>query len=470
MDTINLVQEPLIVEIWQGNDWTVVSAGAPEDIIDGGISFLTLSDTPDTYKNQAGKTPVVNAEEDGLIFKTIVPAKFTGLSDCPSSYKNAANKFVRVKSDHSGLEFVNVAEGEVEDFTQLADVPGTYETFSGQVVRVNESENGLEFVPAEKTLPEHFDEKLEFTYPRLTVNKYGIITEIESQEAGTVLPSFEENHILVGDGSNIPVALPNGQDDSVLKCEGGVPSFSFLHTLKSSSGRIQFTILEDESVDTYMEVVETLDSVSTIACSSNTTNNVNLNLYAQNGGVINLGQGYNTVSLNVDTSVKKFVAVEGVNTITLVPRETGTIRIDPIYTSSYSYTNNVIDDNDLANKGYVDKAIAEAVSGSSRTLSISSPITITPTFSQQEVGTGIVGKILDEIKIAVTENFDTNAYITIGDDVDNDYLSDGPIYLNGGVELITIPCLTPIVRSSIKVYLVSSGATVGSATMVVKWM
>ena len=41
------------------------------NVIGGALSFLSLSDTPKAYKNQAGKAVVVNSTEDGLIFKTI---------------------------------------------------------------------------------------------------------------------------------------------------------------------------------------------------------------------------------------------------------------------------------------------------------------------------------------------------------------------------------------------------------------
>ena len=471
MDIISLVQEPLQIEIWQGNDWTVVSAGTGSESNTTGVTFLSLTDTPDTYEGQAGKTPVVNDKETGLVFKNIVPAKFITLSDCPSSYKNAAGKLVRVKSDNSGLEFVNVANGEIEDFTQLADVPGSYEGASEKVVAVTQGENGLEFKQANDLLKDQLDSTKQYTYPKLTVNEKGIITAIESQPPGTILPPFEKNHLLYGDGSNIPATLDNGEIGQTLisKGVGGLPTFTWGNTLYGVTGK---TVLRTDSNSDkgYIVTVNSTDYGMDIVSGifNNPTSSVDMTIRCSGAGTLFLGNANNTIELKTKTTVRDKLWAS-VDNLTLVPIGNGTINVDISQTAQYSYTANVLNENDLANKGYVDKAIEEALDKQDRVLSVSNLIAISPASSTTKIADSMQGKILDEIKILVSSEFNGSFYVSLGDDVDNDYLSDGLIELSGNVGLITVPLMQRVDRDAINLYITSSDNNIGSATLVCKW-
>lgn len=471
MDIISLVQEPLQIEIWQGNDWTVVSAGTGSDSNTTGITFLSLTDTPDTYEGQAGKTPVVNDKETGLVFKNIVPAKFTTLSDCPSSYKNAAGKLVRVKSDNSGLEFVNVANGEIEDFTQLADVPASYEGASQKVVAVAQGENGLEFKQANDLLKDQLDSVKQYTYPKLTVNEKGIIIAIESQPPGTILPPFEKNHLLYGDGSNIPVSLDNGEAGQTLisKGAGGLPTFTWGNALYGVSGK---TVLRTDSnsdkgyITTINSTDYGMDIVSGI--SNNPTSSVDMTIRCSGAGTLFLGNANNTVELKTKTIVRDKLWAS-VDNLTLVPIGNGTINVDISQTAQYSYTANVLNENDLANKGYVDKAIAEALENAQSTVFVSGKVTLSSSTSTTKIVDDVQGKILDELKILITSEFNGSYYISLGDEVDNDYLSDGLIEISGNVGLITIPFMQRIDRGVVNLYVTSTDNNAGNAVLVCKW-
>lgn len=67
------------------------------------ISFLGLTDTPDSYAGAARKTVNVNAAEDALEF---ISPTFLGLFDTPSTYVGSGGLAVVVKGAENGLEFV----------------------------------------------------------------------------------------------------------------------------------------------------------------------------------------------------------------------------------------------------------------------------------------------------------------------------------------------------------------------------
>ena len=63
--------------IWDGTDWLII---AQDGTGSGGGDFLSLTDTPAAYTNQAGKVPVVNTNEDALEFVDLfIPSVDGGL-------------------------------------------------------------------------------------------------------------------------------------------------------------------------------------------------------------------------------------------------------------------------------------------------------------------------------------------------------------------------------------------------------
>lgn len=114
-------------------------------------TFLGLSDSPDSYIGQAGKSVVVNATEDGLEFTTVSGGvgdiAFTDLTDAPSTYSGQAGKSVVVNNTENGLEFTTISGGTgASAFTDLTDVPTTYSGQAGNMLVVKATEDGLEFV------------------------------------------------------------------------------------------------------------------------------------------------------------------------------------------------------------------------------------------------------------------------------------------------------------------------------------
>jgi len=94
-----------------GQAWTPPSfidglMEAISTVVSAASSFLALSDTPEDYIGQAGKSVIVNPEETGLIFgEGGGAATFTGLTDTPASYSGSALKYVRVNAGATALEF-----------------------------------------------------------------------------------------------------------------------------------------------------------------------------------------------------------------------------------------------------------------------------------------------------------------------------------------------------------------------------
>ena len=75
------------------------------EILIDSISFIDLPDSPDTYAGFSGQVPVVNPEENGLMFVDYVDT-FLDLLDTPADYTGMEGYGVFVNGTADGLEFV----------------------------------------------------------------------------------------------------------------------------------------------------------------------------------------------------------------------------------------------------------------------------------------------------------------------------------------------------------------------------
>lgn len=107
------------------------------DLETGAKTFIELTDVPNSYDDQGGK--YLRVKEDGGI-------EF--VDDIPSDYENQAGKYLRVKTTEDGLEFADLETGALT-FIELADVPESYAGNAGKYLRVNATADGLEFATIE---------------------------------------------------------------------------------------------------------------------------------------------------------------------------------------------------------------------------------------------------------------------------------------------------------------------------------
>lgn len=143
--------------------------GLEFDVASGITAFTQLTDVPQSYTGNKGKVLAVNDQELGLVFVDggsggSGVTKFIQLSDVPASYSNSGGMFLRVKSDTSGLEFANAPGGGsgAATFIQLTDVPQSYSGQAGKFVSVNSNANGLQFSAAPSGNSNHFEFQLTF--------------------------------------------------------------------------------------------------------------------------------------------------------------------------------------------------------------------------------------------------------------------------------------------------------------------
>lgn len=92
-------------------DWNAISGmgsilNKPTIPSDFEKSYLSLTDTPDSYAGKAKNIPIVTDAENGMDFMGTVLAKLTHLADFPAAYTGQSLKLVRVKADESGVEFI----------------------------------------------------------------------------------------------------------------------------------------------------------------------------------------------------------------------------------------------------------------------------------------------------------------------------------------------------------------------------
>lgn len=97
--------------------------------------FLNLSDTPDTYVDQAGKIVSVKDDESGVEFVdpsgvVTAPGSFLVLTDTPDDYTGDSLKVVRVNTGETALEFLAITtdyvpEGVAIDRNYISDAEKT---------------------------------------------------------------------------------------------------------------------------------------------------------------------------------------------------------------------------------------------------------------------------------------------------------------------------------------------------------
>ena len=120
-----------------------MGAGWPSNALAAGISwdefhtFLSLTDTPNSYSGQGSKIVRVNAGATALEF---VDPTFLALTDTPSAYTSSGLKLVRVNSGATALEFSSPT------FLSLDDTPASFSGAGSKLVMVNSGASALEFV------------------------------------------------------------------------------------------------------------------------------------------------------------------------------------------------------------------------------------------------------------------------------------------------------------------------------------
>lgn len=133
-----------LLSLFDGTD--VIVAAEPATV----VNFLSLTDSPDSYSNQAGKFLAVNVGEDALEFldaatfptltgqggKYLVvndteddvewtdiaaaATTFVALTDTPANYTDAGGKLIAVKADETGVEYIDVPDTEAVEFISAA--------------------------------------------------------------------------------------------------------------------------------------------------------------------------------------------------------------------------------------------------------------------------------------------------------------------------------------------------------------
>lgn len=133
-----------VIMINDGTDLHKIADSAASGSV---TAFLDLPDAPTDpdYVGQGGKAIVVRMTEDGLEFGTIA-VSFLGLTDTPDSYVGQALKGVRVNSGATALELFTFPSPGATNFLGLTDVPDSYLGAGLKVVGIKATEDGVEFV------------------------------------------------------------------------------------------------------------------------------------------------------------------------------------------------------------------------------------------------------------------------------------------------------------------------------------
>jgi len=141
-DTVTIPNgESRLISAADGLDMSV--AAEPPSV----ITFLSLTDAPETFTGQTGKFLSVNETETAL--------EFTDAAVFPTLAGNA-NRFLKVNSGATGVEWSEIDFAGA--FTELSDTPASYAGQGGKLVRVNDLATGLEFVEASDAEAVNFQE------------------------------------------------------------------------------------------------------------------------------------------------------------------------------------------------------------------------------------------------------------------------------------------------------------------------
>ena len=134
---------------WDGEEWhdfgTIMSFG--NNNINGGscvCTFLSQSDTPDSYDGQAGKIVVVNGDEDGVEFQTNSYINLTDTTD--TTYTAKVGQVPAVNSGANALELTDPQTLVNNTFIGLTDTPTVYTSKANYKLKVNNTPNAVEFV------------------------------------------------------------------------------------------------------------------------------------------------------------------------------------------------------------------------------------------------------------------------------------------------------------------------------------
>ena len=102
IDAAGTINAVLVIDMGAGWPSNELAAGVAWDEFH---TFLSLTDTPNSYSGAGTKLVAVNSGATALEF---VSRTFIGLTDVPSSFSGAGSKLVMVNSGASALEFVAV--------------------------------------------------------------------------------------------------------------------------------------------------------------------------------------------------------------------------------------------------------------------------------------------------------------------------------------------------------------------------
>lgn len=396
-DITEVQDEGTVIELLQGGSYTVARVVSYAGEISS-LTFLRLSDTPETYEGQGGKTVTVKEDLSGLEFSKTY-SKFTDLEDTPVKYEGHAGALIGVTQDANGLRFLNYTLGEIhiEYFTQLADVPNSYVGKENYLVTVNSDANGLEFNSLEDILPNQSLSPGGYAYPKITVDIKGRITAIEEGSPFEFDP-FEEGKLLIGDGTQIPASFPNGNDYSVLYISPYThkPNWGYPDYLRTSNGNLGLKV-EDQGVSssTPLVIYSASGSVSVQPASTQDFNLVSTGNFtiSQNSVVKTLnitaagnfniiGQKTGSITSNDKLTIQSLNSVIELNASSFNFNNNMNFSVAPVFTATGTFTFNpsegklkitdsvlpntyaarITHGNDLTTKQYVDNAIASAIS------------------------------------------------------------------------------------------------------------
>ena len=340
-DTLTVIDEGSIIEIVQGGDLTVILP-VKSNIEIGTTLFLQLADTPDTYEDSAGKTVVVNDEGTGLTFAKTYKS-FISLSDTPNKYDNAANQLVAVNQMGTGLRFINYVPSDIniEYFTQLADVPQSYEGKAGELLIVNPEEDGIIFSSLNTVIPDQVNVAPgSYSYPKIVVNKKGIITAIEEGKPFQFDP-FPAHKLLIGDDTDTPASLEAGQPYQYLMTpptpvgeEGVDPTWTYVDKLISSG---------------YPTIVPTIASTEDRSTLNIALSNENIEITPSGTQNITIGKGTNNLTLNSNIIIPAAKStIYGMNGLKIDPAN-GVVGVTNVSSAAYNLR---ITDNDFITKSW----------------------------------------------------------------------------------------------------------------------
>jgi len=343
-DYVEIKDEGNIIEVVQGRDLTVCKI-VKSDLEMENVKFIQLADTPDNYQGSANKVVKVNNDETGLIFSDAYET-FISLTDTPPSYDGNENKLVVVNKEGTGLSFVNYNAGdvEIEYFTQLADTPSSYQNASGKVAAVKQTADGLEFKNVNDLLTTQSIGAGVYSYPIVTVNSKGIITNIENG-VPFEFPPFTANNLLIGDGTKTPAEVQHGTTNQVLitTTNTGTVNWQWLDGLYDSNGH-KLLYVSAYSSSSYSSLAVITDSTSVKIAQEDSTDS------------LILGNSNAVTITNQETNIINDVVLSGTNKIEtngyLSLKPVNTVRIDPSL-DAQSYANRITDDNDFITLKYL---------------------------------------------------------------------------------------------------------------------